>query len=154
MKIKLAKTSVTKLRNIKRRWYLVDLKDKILGREATEMAVLLRGKNKPYFTPSLDCGDHVVVINAQKVRLTGKKEDQKVYQRYSGYPGGLKEVSYRRMAEKAPNEVVRHAVLGMLPKNKLRSKMIKRLYIFSGEEHPYKDKFQITSSKLQTNSQS
>jgi len=96
----------------------------------------------------------VVVINAQKVRLTGKKEDQKVYQRYSGYPGGLKEVSYRRMAEKAPNEVVRHAVLGMLPKNKLRSKMIKRLYIFSGEEHPYKDKFQITSSKLQTNSQS
>jgi len=148
MKPKQSKTYVTKLKDIERRWHLVDLKDKILGREATKIATLLRGKNKPYFTPSLDCGDYVVVINAQKVRLTGKKEDQKVYRRYSGYPGGLKEVSYRRMLEKRPNEVVRHAVRGMLPKNKLRSKMIKRLYIFPGEKHPYEDKLKVQSPKL------
>ena len=140
MKPKQSKTYVTKLKDIERKWHLVDLKDKILGRKATKIAALLRGKNKPYFTPSLDCGDHVVVINARKVRLTGKKEDQKVYRRYSGYPGGLREISYRRMLEKRPNEVIRHAVRGMLPKNKLRSKMIKRLYIFSGEKHPYEEK--------------
>jgi len=147
MRLKQSKTYVTKLKDIERRWYLVDLKDRILGREVTKIATLLRGKNKPYFTPSLDCGDHVVVINAQKVRLTGKKEDQKVYRRYSGYPGGLREVSYQRMLEKRPKEVVRHAVRGMLPKNKLRSRMIKRLYVFPGEKHPYKDKFQISNSK-------
>ena len=141
MKLKQSKTNVTKLKDIKRKWYLVDLKNKVLGREATGIATLLRGKNKPYFTPSLDCGDHIVVINAQKVRLTGKKEDQKIYRRYSGYPGGLREISYRKMLEKRPNEVIRHAVRGMLPKNKLRSKMIKRLYIFPGEKHPYGDKF-------------
>ena len=147
MRLKQSKTYVTKLKDIERRWYLVDLKDRILGREVTKIATLLRGKNKPYFTPSLDCGDHVVVINAQKVRLTGKKEDQKVYRRYSGYPSGLREVSYQRMLEKRPKEVVRHAVRGMLPKNKLRSRMIKRLYVFPGEKHPYKDKFQISNSK-------
>jgi len=141
MKLKQPKTHVTKLKDIERGWHLVDLKDKILGRQATKIAILLRGKNKPYFTPSLDCGDHVVVINARKVRLTGKKEDQKVYRRYSGYPSGLREISYRSMLEKRPKEVVRHAVRGMLPKNKLRSKMIKRLYTFPGEEHQYKDKF-------------
>ena len=141
MKLKQPKTHVTKLKDIERRWHLVDLKDKILGRQATKIAILLRGKNKPYFTPSLDCGDHVVVINARKVRLTGKKEDQKVYRRYSGYPSGLREISYRSMLEKRPKEVVRHAVRGMLTNNKLRSKMIKRLYTFSGEEHQYKDKF-------------
>jgi len=145
MKLKQSKTYVTKLKDIERKWHLVDLKGKILGRQATKIAALLRGKNKPYFTPSLDCGDHVVVINVRKVRLTGKKEDQKVYRRYSGYPGGLKEISYRSMLEKRPNEVVRHAVRGMLPKNKLRSKMIKRLYTFPREEHQYEDKFQIKS---------
>jgi len=145
MKLKQSKTYVTKLKDIERRWHLVDLKDKILGREVTKIATLLRGKNKPYFTPSLDCGDHVVVINAQKVRLTGKKEDQKVYRRYSGYPGGLREVSYQRMLEKRPKEVVRHAVRGMLPKNKLRSRMIKRLYVFPGEKHPYEDKLKVQS---------
>ena len=148
MKQKQDKTHVTKLKDIERGWHLVDLKDKILGREATKIATLLRGKNKPYFTPSFDCGDHVVVINAQKVRLTGKKEDQKVYRRYSNYPGGLRETSYRRMLEKRPNEVIRHAVRGMLPKNKLRSKMIKRLYVFSGEKHPYGDKLKVQSPKL------
>jgi len=145
MKQKQDKTHVTKLKDIERGWHLVDLKDKILGREATKIATLLRGKSKPYFTPSLDCGDYVVVINTRKVRLTGKKEDQKVYRRYSGYPGGLREISYRRMLEKRPNEVVRHAVRGMLPKNKLRSKMIKRLYIFSGEKHQYEDKLKVKS---------
>ena len=145
MKQKQDKTHVTKLKDIERGWHLVDLKDKILGREATKIATLLRGKSKPYFTPSLDCGDYVVVINTRKVRLTGKKEDQKVYRRYSGYPGGLREIGYRRMLEKRPNEVVRHAVRGMLPKNKLRSKMIKRLYIFSGEKHQYEDKLKVKS---------
>jgi len=143
MKVKQDKTYATKLKDIERRWHLVDLKDKILGRQATKIAALLRGKSKPYFTPSFDCGDHVVAVNAQKVKLTGKKEDQKVYRRYSGYPGGLREVSYQRMIEKRPEEVIRHAVQGMLPKNKLRSKMIKRLYVFPGEKHRYKDKLKI-----------
>ncbi len=147
MKPKYSKTYATKSKDVERKWHLVDLKNKVLGREATRIAVLLQGKNKPYFVPSLDVGDHVVIINAQKVRLTGKKEDQKVYRRYSGYPGGLKEISYRQMLDRHPNKVVRHAVWGMLPKNKLRSKMIKRLYIFSGEEHPYKDKLKVQNPK-------
>jgi len=152
MKAKQDKTSVTKLKDIERKWHLIDLKDEILGRQATKIAVLLRGKSKPYFTPSLDCGDYVVAVNAQKVKLTGKKEKQKVYRRYSGYPGGLREVSYQRMLERRPKEVIRHAVRGMLPKNKLRSKMIKRLYIFPGEKHPYGDKLKVQSSKSKVKS--
>jgi len=148
MKAKQNKTYATKLKDIERRWHLVDLKDKILGRQATKIAALLRGKSKPYFTPSLDCGDYVVAVNARKVKLTGKKEDQKVYRRYSNYPSGLREVSYRRMMEKRPEEVIRHAVRGMLPKNKLRSKMIKRLYVFPEEKHQYGDKLKVQSPKL------
>jgi len=148
MKVKQDKTYATKLKDIERRWHLVDLKDKILGRQATKIAALLRGKSKPYFTPSLDCGDYVVAVNARKVKLTGKKEDQKVYRRYSGYPGGLREISYQGMLKKRPEEVIRHAVRGMLPKNKLRSKMIKRLYVFPEEKHRYGDKLKVQSPKL------
>jgi len=147
MKVKQDKTYATKLKDIERRWHLVDLKDKILGRQATKIAALLRGKSKPYFTPSLDCGDYVVAVNARKVKLTGKKEDQKVYRRYSGYPGGLREISYQGMLKKRPEEVIRHAVRGMLPKNKLRSKMIKRLYVFPEEKHRYGDKLKVQSPK-------
>ncbi len=135
------KTVVTKKSDIKRAWHLIDAKDQVLGRTATQIAALLMGKNKPYFTRRLDCGDYVVVVNAANIRLTGRKADQKVYQRYSGYPGGRKEVSFKKMIVKQPSKVIRHAVMGMLPKNKLRDKMITRLYVFAGEEHRFEDKF-------------
>lgn len=135
------KTTATKQTDIKRSWHLIDAKGRVLGRLATKIATLLMGKNKPYFTRRLDCGDHVVVINAQKVRLTGKKADQKTYQRYSGYPGGRKEVAFGKMLAEQPNKVISHAVKGMLPKNKLQDKMITRLHVFAGEEHKFTDKF-------------
>jgi len=135
------KTTATKSADIKRFWHLVDAEDQVLGRLATKVAGLLMGKNKTYFTRRLDCGDHVVVINAQKVRLTGKKTDQKVYQSYSGYPGGRKEVAFGKMLAEQPNKVIRHAVKGMLPKNKLQDKMIIRLHAFAGAEHKFEEKF-------------
>jgi len=141
------KTFVTKPEDIKREWHLVDVQGKILGREATKIALLLMGKNKPYFTRNMDVGDYVVVVNAKKVRLSGRKEKQKVYRSYSGYPGGLHEVSFEKMREEQPEKVIRHAVWGMLPKNKLRARLIRRLYVFADENHPYKDKFSVSSSK-------
>lgn len=133
-------TRPTRLKDIKRFWHLVDVKDKILGREATQIARLLMGKAKPYFVGNLDCGDYVVVVNAKEVKLSGKKEKQKIYTRFSGYPGGLKKTPLTKLRAERPQEIIMRAVSGMLPKNKLRDKFLKRLYVFSGEEHPYKDK--------------
>jgi large subunit ribosomal protein L13 len=115
-------------------WFVIDANGQVLGRLATRVASLLIGKDKPRFTPHLDCGDHVVVINAERVRLTGNKVDQKIYRHHSGYPGGLKEVPIRRVLERRPTEVVREAVLGMLPKNKLRAKRAKKLRVYAGEK--------------------
>ena len=130
-------TRPTKASDIKREWHLIDAKDKVLGREATGIAKLLMGKGKAYFAKNLDCGDFVVVVNAQEVQVTGKKETDKVYTRYSGYPGGLRKITVKELREQKPEEIIRHAVSGMLPKNKLRASMLKRLYVFSGSEHPY-----------------
>jgi len=115
-------------------WFVVDAEGQVLGRLATRVARLLIGKDKASFTPTLDCGDHVVVINAELVRLTGNKIEQKVYRRHSGYPGGLKEVPIRHLMQKRPEEVIREAVLGMLPKNKLRARRAKKLRIYTGKE--------------------
>lgn len=135
-------TLPTKVADIKRDWHLIDVKEKILGRIATDIAKLLMGKGKPYFAKNLDCGDYVVIINAVDVRVTGKKETDKVYTRYSGYPSGLRKITVKELRERKPEEIIRHAVSGMLPKNKLRASMLKRLYVFRGNEHKYEDKFQ------------
>ncbi len=123
--------------DIKRAWYVVDAADKPLGRLSTQIASILRGKNKPYFVPNIDCGDFVIVINAEKVRVSGLKAEQKVYRSYSGYPGGLKEVSYARMMEKHPERIIEHAVKGMLPKNTLGRAMFKKLKVYTGGDHPH-----------------
>ena len=134
-------TQPTKISEIERVWHLADVKGKILGRTETEIARLLMGKGKPYFAKNLDCGDFVVVINAKEVDVSGKKETDKVYTRYSGYPGGLRKITVKELRQRKPEEIIRHAVSGMLPKNKLRASMLKRLYVYSGEENPYGDKF-------------
>ena len=131
------KTKMIKREEVEHSWYLIDVSDKVLGRAATEIATLLMGKNRPDFTPYVDSGAGVVVINCGKVRLTGNKAGKKVYKRYSGYPGGQKETVYEKMIEKDPKYVLRHAVKGMIPKNKLGSRMIKRLKLYVGEEHPH-----------------
>ncbi len=134
-------TRATKASDIKRSWHLFDVKDKTLGRVASEIAQTLMGKSKPYFVNNLDCGDYVVIVNAEKIRVTGKKEFQKKYSRHSGYPGGLKEETLMTLRLRNPTDIVKFAVLGMLPQNKLQDRMKTRLFIFKGEEHTYKDKF-------------
>ena len=131
------KTDTPKADQIRHDWYLVDAADLVLGRLATQIATILRGKNKPYFTPHLDTGDYVVVINAEKVRLTGNKELQKTYQRYSGYPGGRREIPFKRMLKEKPEEVITHAVKGMLPKNSLGRQIITKLKVYAGNQHPH-----------------
>ncbi|MGD8245112.1 MAG: 50S ribosomal protein L13 [Anaerolineae bacterium] len=131
------RTYVTKPEDIQRNWYVVDASGQTLGRLASEIARIVRGKHKPIYSPSVDVGDFVIVINAEKVHVTGRKMDQKVYYRHSGYPGGLKEVSLRRMLEEHPTRVIEHAVRGMLPKTKLGQKMIKKLKVYAGSEHPH-----------------
>jgi large subunit ribosomal protein L13 len=115
-------------------WFVIDANGQVLGRLATRVASLLIGKDKPTYTPFLDCGDHIVVINAERVKLTGNKMDQKVYRHHSGWPGGLKEVSIRALMQRRPEEVIREAVLGMLPKNKLRARRAKKLRVYAGSE--------------------
>jgi large subunit ribosomal protein L13 len=115
-------------------WFVIDANGQVLGRLATQVARMLIGKDKPTYTPFLDCGDHVVVINAERVKLTGNKIDQKVYRHHSGYPGGLKEISVRSLLQRRPEEVIREAVLGMLPKNKLRARRAKKLRVYAGSE--------------------
>ena len=131
------KTYTAKPGEITREWYLVDAEGQTLGRLATRIADTLRGKNKPQYTPHVDTGDFVVVINAEKVAVTGQKLDQKMYYRHSGYPGGLKERSLREQLERRPTEVLRKAVKGMLPKNKLAAAQIGKLKIYVGPEHPH-----------------
>lgn len=135
------KTYSPKAKEIKRTWHLVDLKDQILGRTATQIATLLIGKGKPYFTSHLDCGDYVVAINAAQVKVTGRKKNQKLYYRHSGYPGGFKEIPFQKQLLKDPAKIITHAVAGMLPKNKLREKRLTRLRVYSDAKHPYQDKF-------------
>lgn len=133
-------TYATKISDIKREWHLIDVQGRILGRVATKIAELLIGKNKPYYTSHLDCGDWVVVINAKDIKVTGKKRKQKIYYHHSGYPGGLKALTFEQIMQKDPRKIIFHAVFGMLPKNKLRKKRMKRLRVFVGEEHPYGEK--------------
>lgn len=137
-------TQPTKAKEITHMWQVVDVGDKTLGREATHIAQLLMGKSKPYFVRHLDCGDYVVVINAKNVVVTGKKMTQKLYTSYSGYPGGLRREPLRDLLDRRPDEVVRRAVKGMLPKNKLRDRMMERLYVFAENEHPYKEKLKTS----------
>ncbi len=122
---------------IERRWYLVDAEGQTLGRLATRIADTLRGKRKPEYTPHVDTGDFVVVVNAEKIAVTGKKLDDKIYYRHSGYPGGLKERTLREQLERRPTEVLRKAVKGMLPKNKLAARQLTKLKIYAGPEHPH-----------------
>lgn len=131
------KTHVTKPSEIVREHYLVDAQGQILGRLATRVASVLRGKGKVNYSPHLDTGDFVVVVNAEKVELSGKKGDTKSYFSHSQYPGGAKHVSMRKMKETKPEEVIRHAVRGMLPKNKLGRKMMKKLRVYAGPDHPH-----------------
>lgn len=131
------KSYIAKAQEVEKKWFVVDAAGKPLGRVASQVASILRGKHKPTFTPHVDGGDFVVVVNASKVVLTGKKLDQKYYRYHTGYVGGLKEISYREMMEKKPEEVVAHAVSGMLPKNKLRARMMTRLRVFAGAEHTH-----------------
>ncbi|HEV2339546.1 MAG TPA: 50S ribosomal protein L13 [Patescibacteria group bacterium] len=133
-------TNATKAKDIQRSWYLVDVNGKVLGRVVTEIVQKLMGKHKPYFVKNLDCGDYIVVTNAAKVVVTGKKGTDKVYYRHSMYPGGFKGASFKEVLEKNPEEIIRHAVKGMLPQNKLRATMLKRLFVFPGPEHTYQDK--------------
>ena len=131
------KTFVTKPAEVERKWLIVDAEGQTLGRLATQIAVLLRGKHKPIYSPSVDCGDYVIVINAEKIAVTGNRLDKKVYYRHSGYPGGLRQINLRDQLERFPTRPVELAVKGMLPKNKLGRKMIKKLKIYAGAEHPH-----------------
>ncbi|MEK7160026.1 MAG: 50S ribosomal protein L13 [Patescibacteria group bacterium] len=134
-------TKSTKLKDIKRQWHLIDAKDKILGRVSSEIALFLMGKAKSDFVRNLDLGDYVVVINAKDVRVTGNKESLKNYYRHSGYPGGFKKETLSNLRERKPEEIIIHAVSGMLPQNKLKAKMLKRLYVSADKDHTYGDKF-------------
>jgi len=132
------KTFLPKKEAIDRRWWLVDADGMVLGRLATEVAKILRGKNKPQYTPFFDAGDFVIIVNADKIRLTGNKELQKMYYRHSGYMGGITETTYLRMKATHPERIITHAVRGMLPKNKLNRKILKKLKVYAGSEHRHK----------------
>lgn len=131
------KTEVAKAENVKREWYVVDAQDIVLGRLSTQIAGVLRGKNKVLYTPSVDTGDFVIVVNAEKIALTGQKLDKKIYYRHSGYVGGLKETTAGKLLEKKPEELIKKAVKGMLPKNKLARAMLSKLKIYAGPTHPH-----------------
>lgn len=131
------KTSATKASDISRKWYLVDAEGKVLGRLATRVAWILMGKGKPQYTPNLDCGDHVVVINAEKVRVTGNKLTQKIYRHHTGYIGGLKSVSLAKQIATKPERVIYDAVHGMIPKSRLGRQMFTKLKVYRGSEHPH-----------------
>ncbi len=130
-------TKFIKSGDVVKKWYVVDANQQVLGRLASKIAFILMGKHKPVFTPNMDNGDYVIVINADKIRLTGKREELKTYVRYSGYPGGQKITSFKEMLAKKPEFVIYHAVKGMLPKNKLGRKIIKNLKIYAGDTHPH-----------------
>lgn len=131
------KTYVTKSEDIQREWYVVDATGQTLGRLASRVARILRGKHRPIYSPAMDTGDYVIVVNAEKVSVTGRKLDQKMYYRASGYPGGLKSITLREQLEKHPTRVVEHAVRGMLPKSRLGRRVFKKLKVYAGPEHPH-----------------
>ena len=131
------KSYMAKTNEVERKWYVIDAEDKVLGRLATEIATILSGKNKPIYTPHVDTGDFVIVINAEKIKLTGKKWDQKSHFYHTGYPGGGKEIPYKRMVEKNPERIIELAVKGMLPKSSLGRKMIKKMKVYGGTEHKH-----------------
>jgi len=131
------KTAIPSPEDIDRQWHVIDARDVVLGRLASKAAQLLMGKNKPSYTPFLDTGDHVVVVNAAKVRLTDRKEEQKIYRRHSGYPGGLTETSARKVREARPARLVEEAIQGMLPKTKLGKQMYRKLKVYAGDKHPH-----------------
>ena len=131
------KTFMASPATIDRKWYVVDATDMTLGRLASEVATVLRGKNKPIYTPHMDCGDYVIIINAEKIKVTGKKMDQKIYHHHSDYVGGMKEVTLREKLAKKPEEVVEMAIKGMLPKGPLGRQMYTKLYVYAGAEHPH-----------------
>ena len=131
------KTYVTKPAEVNRAWFVVDAEGKTLGRLASEIAKILRGKHKPIYSPAVDCGDFVIVVNAQKIRVTGRRLDQKEYHSYSGYMGGLSTITLRDQLERYPNRVIEAAVRGMLPKNSLGRQMIKKLKVYAGPDHPH-----------------
>lgn len=133
------KTYSPKIKDIKREWHVVDATDKTLGRLASRVAILLIGKHKPIYAPHIDTGDYVVVINATKVRVSGKKTEKKIYYRHSGYPGGLKSPSYKEVFSKHPTRVIELAVKGMLPHNRLGRAMFRKLRVYPGSEHPHQD---------------
>ena len=130
-------TKAVRSTDVERRWYVVDAAGKTLGRLASQVAAILRGKHKPYYTPHVDCGDFVIVINAEKVALAPKRAEQKVYTRYTGYPGGLRTESFLHLRRRHPELIIERAVWGMLPKNRLGRKMLKKLKVYRGPEHPH-----------------
>jgi large subunit ribosomal protein L13 len=131
------KTAIPSADSIERHWHLIDADGAVLGRVASKAALVLMGKHKPSYTPFLDTGDHVVVVNAAKVRLTGRKEEQKIYRRHSGYPGGLTETKARTVRETRPERMVEEAIQGMLPKTKLGKQMYRKLQVYAGPKHPH-----------------
>jgi len=133
----MVRTFSARAQDVEKKWYVVDAQGKTLGRLASEIATILRGKHKPIFTPHVDCGDYVIVVNAEKVWTTGLKLDQKMYYRYSGYPGGLKEIVLRDQLKKFPERVIESAVKGMLPKNRLGRQVYKKLKVYAGPNHPH-----------------
>ncbi len=130
-------TQAAKETEVKREWFVIDLEDKVLGRAATEIARILRGKHKAIYTPSVDTGDFVVVLNAEKVKLTGNKLADKMYYRHTGYPGGLRSINAGKLIDKRPEDLIKKAVKGMLPKNKLGRQMFRKLKVYAGGDHPH-----------------
>lgn len=128
---------IAKPAEVERKWYVVDAEGKTLGRLASEIAMVLRGKRKPTYTPHVDCGDYVIVINAEKVEVTGKKRKEKIYKRHTGYPGGLREVTFEKLHARKPEEIIRHAVKGMLPDGRLGRQMFKKLKVYAGPQHEH-----------------
>ncbi len=141
------RTYTAKRGEVSRKWHVLDAEGQVLGRLAVRVAHLLRGKHKVIFTPHIDCGDGVVVINAEKIRLTGNKLDTKTYKRYSGYPGGLKEETARRLLDRRPTEVVHRAVIGMLPKNPMGRQVGRRLRVYAGPKHPHEAQLEAETEK-------
>ncbi len=131
------KTVSARPAEVEQQWYVIDAENQVVGRLASQVAAILRGKHKPYFTPHVDCGDYVIIVNADKARFSGKKETDKLYYRYSGYPGGLKTRTAKEMRQRRPDYIMRHAVKGMLPKGPLGRSMLKKLKVYASPKHPH-----------------
>lgn len=131
------KSYIAKPQEVERKWYVLDAEGKTLGRLASEAASILRGKKKPIYTPHVDTGDYVIIINAEKIEVTGKKRKEKIYKRHTGYPGGLREITFEKLLARKPEEILRHAIKGMLPKGPLGREMAKKLKIYAGPEHKH-----------------